>query len=128
MDTPPKAGYVYNVAVSLGDGQSFTISGNFPVGASLDEMNGEIDKVMSVAGRQRAKVDVIEMERHIEMGETILNSQKMDLEALDKTYEGRNKTTSEKASRDGMVNNIRRAGEKLESDKNMLEDLKKKAE
>ena len=48
-------GYAWNFVADLGNGKQFSLSGNFPKGVALVDMNAEVDKVRSVFDRQQAK-------------------------------------------------------------------------
>ena len=48
-------GYAWNFLADLGNGRQFSINGNFPKGASAEDMNKEIDKVRGAVDRQQAK-------------------------------------------------------------------------
>lgn len=45
-------GYAINLMMDYGSGRQVTISGTLPLGASLDEMNAELDKLRLATNRQ----------------------------------------------------------------------------
>ena len=50
-----KPGYIYEVAADLGNQKNFSVRGNFPVGATSELINAELDKLLKAIGRQQAK-------------------------------------------------------------------------
>jgi len=74
-----KIGYVYNLSVDLGSGRALTFSGNFETGASAAEMNGEIDKLLSVGARQQAKAMIPQIKDQIEVAERTIGAFEQDM-------------------------------------------------
>jgi predicted metal-dependent hydrolase len=50
-----EVGYAYNFVADIGNRQQITITGNFPVGATVEFMNKELDLVRRVHSRQQAQ-------------------------------------------------------------------------
>lgn len=48
-------GYAWNFIADLGNSRQFSISGNFPKGMELADMNKEVDNIRTVFDRQQAK-------------------------------------------------------------------------
>ena len=65
----PNIGYMWNIAIGLGEGQSLTLAGNFLKGESKEHMDFELDKVMAVVERQRARLLIPIMEEKVAQAE-----------------------------------------------------------
>jgi hypothetical protein len=63
---PKKPGYLWTYMAKFDESHVLTLQGNFVVGATLAEMNGELDKVLAACERQQAKAEIPEQERNIE--------------------------------------------------------------
>lgn len=68
----PSIGYAINLVMDYGSGRQVTISGTLPLGASLAEMNLELDKLRLATNRQSSLVMKRDVENTIEVaGKTI---------------------------------------------------------
>lgn len=129
-----KPGYMYGFVADLGSGRQINVGGNFPIGASKEVMNAELDKLYDVLNRQQAKAAVPAIEQTIMEMEARLGAAQADFEALDarlNVKDGqtpRTMPTAEKANRDNAATTIKRMRADLEMKKKFLEKTKKEAE
>lgn len=79
MTDERKPGYLFNFSLALGDNQSLTVSGNFPVGVLKGEIDLELDKVYAAIERQRKKILIPLVEQKIMQAEDGLIQMNEDL-------------------------------------------------
>ena len=75
-------GYAINLMMDYGSGRQVTISGTLPLGATLEEMNAELDKLRLATNRQSALVVLRDVENTVEMAKRT----KVSLELMVDTY------------------------------------------
>lgn len=76
-------GYAINLIMDYGSGRQVTISGTLPLGASLAEMNAELDKLRLATNRQAALVSI----RDIEAMVIVAKKTVISIEAMVKAYD-----------------------------------------
>lgn len=73
-------GYAVVLADQLDQGRSLSMQFNFARGASAEEMNGEIDKLVGVMARQRARAEISGREQYLKAQQLILKNLETDIE------------------------------------------------
>jgi hypothetical protein len=81
-------GYVFELSADFGSGRNFSIRGNFGVGAKLEDMNTEMDKLVRVVDRQLCKAVIPNIEEDIFKHEKMLEKAKRDYATLDGRRQG----------------------------------------
>lgn len=123
MSEDRKVGYAYQLSAQFGSETMFQINGNFPIGASAEEMSAEMDKLGAVISRQQAKAKVPQVK--IQIGETKYKRDAVvaDLEEAEKRFEGKTLSTAEAQSRHNLSVTIRSYNDKLALLSSELADL-----
>lgn len=127
MSDAKSIGYAWDFNADLGSGRIVSVKGNFPVGATLEEMNAEMDKIRTVVDRQQAKSAIPAVETEIVQLERTVAGASRDLVSLDETNEGKKLNYSEKQGRAGILANLQRHKDNLEAKKKYLEQLRQEA-
>ncbi len=80
-------GYAINLQMDYGNGRQATISGTLPLGATLEEMNAELDKLRKATNRQCAYINLRDVENTIIMAEKAVAGLELALKTYDETME-----------------------------------------
>lgn len=80
-------GYAINLLMDYGSGRQVTISGTLPLGATLEEMNAELDKLRKATNRQSALVIVRDVENTVLMAKKTVAALKLMVEVYTKELE-----------------------------------------
>lgn len=80
-------GYAINLMMDYGSGRQVTISGTLPLGASLGEMNTELDKLRLATNRQSAMVVLRDVENTVDMAKRTAVSLGLMVTEYDKEIE-----------------------------------------
>ena len=114
-------GYMFDFATDLGQGRSFVVRGNFPVGALVGEMNTEVDKIRAVADRQLAKALVVLKRDEVRNATVQRDTTASDLERFNAEKGGMKLTSQEVANRGTMETNLRKWTSIIQDLKEQLE-------
>jgi hypothetical protein len=98
-------GYAINLVMDYGSGRQVTISGTLPLGATLEEMNAELDKLRLATNRQSSLVVQRDIENTVAMSKkTVVALEEMIL-VYDKEMEGEmKKITDSNAGNKTLIN------------------------
>lgn len=123
-----EVGYVVQGSTDLGSGNSLSITGNLPKGATLAMMNEEFDKLRAAFNRQQAKSAVIGLEQEIDR----LAAQKKQvidtITRVDSKAEAKGGNTSaERSQRDAALQNLDSLSTNIDSKQKLLQKLKDEA-
>jgi len=77
-----KVGYAFRIGAQTADGINIDVTGNFPVGATNEVINTELDKWIDVFSRQRAKTVLADEENTLKKEKATLESERESLRAL----------------------------------------------
>jgi len=83
-----KPGYIYEVSADLGNQKNFSVRGNFPVAASAELINSELDKLLKAIGRQQARACLPAEEAKLRQMERQLKTMIKNHEISSKKYTG----------------------------------------
>ncbi len=123
-----KIGYAWNVVADLGNSRQFSISGNFSTTATKEDIDKEVDKVISVVNRQQAKAASIGVEQEISQLELRLDSASEDLADLDLKYGAKGGlSAAERQQREAAVKHLEKMGKDISFKKEYLSKLKEEA-
>ena len=130
-------GYAVVLADQLDQGRTLSMQFNFARGASAAEMNEEIDKLVTVMARQRARAEISGREQYLKAQQLILENIELDIErgeqklaVMEPDAMRRNKDQATKSLADALekqkmvVEDVRR---KIAATEEELNDLKQKA-
>lgn len=123
-----KPGYLFQFQTDLGGGQAISVSGNLPVGVTLDEGNKEFDLVRALLERQRAKSAIDGVQQQIERGEATLARLVADIAVIDTKQQGKTLVHQEKIHRENAIASATDLKKQLEKQRVDLEKIKKEAE
>lgn len=73
-------GYAVNLVMDYGNGRQVTISGTLPLGASLEDMNAELDKLRLATNRQASLVTLRDVENTVAMAKKTVASLELVVE------------------------------------------------
>ncbi len=76
-------GYAINLIMDYGSGRQITISGTLPLGASLKDMNAELDKLRLATNRQSSLVNMRDVQNSVAMAKKSIAGLKLALETYD---------------------------------------------
>lgn len=124
--TDEKPGYMYRFTTDLGSGRMLEITGNFPLGASVESMNTELDKLRTVTDRQQAKSAIEGVKAKIKGLETQVNAQETDLAELQVGENGR-MTTQQKTTAENLRKSIPYGKKLIEDERAYLAQLEEQA-
>lgn len=85
-DDSTTPGYLFQFTCDIGNGKSINVSGNYPVGASTEFMNEEIDKIDAAFDRKRAQHEAPLIEERVEGTRMQIESRESDLELFLKAH------------------------------------------
>ncbi len=120
-------GYAWNFVGDLGNGKQFSISGNFQVGTTVEEMNAEVDKVNAVVNRQQAAASAIGVEQEIGQLELRRDSASKDLSMLDSKRGDKALSAAERQQREAAVVHLTKMDDDISYRKEFLAKLKEEA-
>ena len=117
-----EVGYVFNIGAATDDGISMQITGNLPLGVTMDIANAELDKWSEAFSRQRAKAILAKEE------ETLLK-ERAALARLHEQFDEQNKKedlrAAEKRNLDSIRQNINSVAATIAAREMGIESLKK---
>jgi hypothetical protein len=79
----PSIGYAINLVMDYGSGRQVTISGTLPLGATLKDMNEELDKLRLATNRQSSLVILRDIENTVALSKKTIAA----IELMISTYE-----------------------------------------
>lgn len=130
-------GYAVVLADQLDQGRSLSMQFNFAKGASAGEMNTELDKLVMVMTRQRARAEIPAREQYLKAQTLILSNLEDDVERGEKKLAvmepdpvRRNRDAATKQLSDAIEKQrlvIEDVKKKIAAANEELEDLRKKA-
>jgi len=130
-------GYAVVLADQLDKGRTLSMQFNFSKGASEVEMNAELDKLVSVMARQRARAQVPELEQYLKAQELMIGNIEADILAIDERIASaepdparRDRNTQVKqlsTAREQQGMSLEAARKKVAEARKELEELRKKA-
>lgn len=121
-------GYAWNFVADLGNGKQFSINGNFANTASIDEMNGEVDKVNAIVNRQQAKAASVSVEQELDQFKQRLAFAKEDFVALDEKNKDKPRISGqEQQQREAAKVHISKLETDIENREKFLSKLKQEA-
>ncbi len=91
----PSIGYAINLIMDYGSGRQVTISGTLPLGATLQEMNAELDKLRLATNRQSSLVNKRDIENTIAVAEKTIAGLELMITEFTKGVEEELKTMRE---------------------------------
>lgn len=123
-----EVGYLFNAEYALGQDKRITVSGNFPLNATVEDMTTEMDKVFSALDKQRIK------RLELPTARQALADQKDKLEELKKEVgklslkkQAGQLRTDEKSHLEGHTTTIARLEEIIPKGEEFVAELEKKA-
>lgn len=120
-------GSAWNLAADLGNGRQLSVMFNMANGASKEEMNSEVDKLLAVLNRQQAKSALIAVEQEIEREELRHSETIKDLADLDVKYTAKTPNSQEKQQREIAVKTIANMKTNIDYKRGVLQKLKQEA-
>lgn len=127
LEVKTEIGYAWNFQADLGNGRTFSLSGNFIKGISANEMNSEVDKVRSVFDRQQAQSAARGAEESVEQLILRRDSAKEDLERINSKGDGRSLSSAERQQKEAAEVHLEKMNKDIEYKMGVLEKLKKEA-
>ena len=122
-------GYVFELSANLGSERNFSIRGNFPIGASLEVMNAEMDKLVRVSDRQLSKACIASLEEDIAKHEQQLENAKSNLKLVQSKFKKYQELPATGAAEiDNAGSNVKALEAMIERKKKFLEKTRKDAE
>lgn len=119
-----KPGYVFALNADIGNGRNFQVTGNFPKGVGLAEVEKDLNLFCKAIDRKQTEAAVPALEAEIEQFEANIAAQERDIAAIDKRNEGKPTPTQEKLARENALVNINALKEKTARKKEFLTKLK----
>jgi len=107
MSEERKVGYAYQLSAQFGSETMFQINGNFPLGASAEDMSVEMDKLAAVIARQQAKAKIPQIKAQIAETGFKRDAVVDDLAEAEKRFAGKTLSTAEAQSRHNLSVTIR---------------------
>ncbi len=95
LRTKPTIGYAINLIMDYGSGRQVTISGTLPLGATLAEMNLELDKLRLATNRQSSLVNKRDIENTIAVAEKTIAGLELMITEFTKGVEAELKSLQE---------------------------------
>lgn len=99
MSEERKVGYAYQLSAQFGSETMFQINGNFPLGASAEDMSVEMDKLAAVISRQQAKAKIPQIKAQIAEITFQRDAVVTDLAEAEKRFVGEKLPTTEVVAR-----------------------------
>ena len=96
----PKPGYLVGVVADLGSGRQLQFNTNLTLGATAEDMNAELDKLVGVINRQQARCVLPAMEADLEGARAQRNACAEDIARLNAQSAGGKLSAAERAARD----------------------------
>ncbi len=104
-------GYAINLIMDYGSGRQVTISGTLPLGASLEEMNKELDKLRLATNRQSSLVSLRDVLNTVAMAKKTKASFKLMIEAynaeIEKEMDGLKRDVNLTSMKKQQIENLR---------------------
>lgn len=107
MSEERKVGYAYQLSAQFGSETMFQINGNFPLGASAEDMSVEMDKLAAVISRQQAKAKIPQIKAQIAEITFQRDAVVTDLAEAEKRFVGEKLPTTEVVARNNLRTTIR---------------------
>jgi hypothetical protein len=123
MTEERKVGYAYQLSAQFGKDTMFQINGNLPVGATVEEISAEMDKLHAVTVRQQAKAALVAKKTEISEYEAKRNAIADDITAAEARFEGKTLSSSETQARHNLGTTLRSYNDKLAILGKELEEL-----
>jgi hypothetical protein len=98
-----KIGYAFRIGAQTADGINIDVTGNFPIGAPNEVINVELDKLVDIFSRQRAKTLLAGEEDTLRKEKASLESMR---KSLAKAFEKEKTNASERANIDALKRSI----------------------
>jgi hypothetical protein len=122
-----EVGYTYGIVADTGNRKQISITGNFPIGVTLDAMNAGVDLLTKVADRQQAKSAWSAAKDKLEVLEERLRLTIEDHLRVMKDYGDKHLSTNEKQAVERTKISISQLEVDVESEKLLVERFAKEA-
>ncbi len=124
MTKETEVGYVVNWQSPVGNGNSLSITGNLPKGATLEVFNKELDLLGAACNRQQAKSASINLEQEIDR---LAGQKKQVIDTInrldDKSEAKGGHSSAERSQRDAALQNLDSLSTNIESKQQLLQKL-----
>jgi hypothetical protein len=122
-----EVGYTYGIVADTGNRKQISITGNFPIGVTLDAMNAGVDLLTRVADRQQAKSAWSTAKDKLECLEERLRLTLEDHARVLAEYGDKHVTVNEKQALARTKDSINQLEVEVESEKLLVERFAKEA-
>jgi hypothetical protein len=127
LEDKVEVGYNWGLTTDLGSGRTFVVQGNFPKGATKEQMDKEVDKVLAVANRQQAIASIPALEDAVIGAQNTYDATVAAINEAEARHEGTPLTSQQQADRRNVMINVEQHRMNVDRIKAELEKAKQLA-